>query len=110
MCRYRFLKTMELLSTLLVSIITAIAGAGSGWFFARRKQTAEAVQSELVAVEKAVGIWRTIAQDLKTEMESQSREISKLREEISTLRKDNARLLSELKIIKKNQNEADKKL
>lgn len=97
----------HLIDTLLVPVITTMAGAFSGWFFGRRKQQAEAQASELETVEKAVAIWREIAQDLKKELALQSDEIGKLREEVSTLRRDNARLLTELKIIKKNQHATD---
>ncbi|WP_336834076.1 hypothetical protein [Sphingobacterium siyangense] len=100
------------METLLAPIITTLVAAFSGWFFGRRKQTAEAAQSELEAIEKAVTIWREIAQDLKKELgeqslllAEQSLQIQKLQEEIGTLRRDNARLLSELKQIKKVQNQ-----
>lgn len=95
----------QFIETLLIPFLTSIAGAFSGWFFGRRKQTAEAVQSELESVEKAVSIWREIAQDLKKEMAEQGVQIQKLQDEVATLRRDNARLLSELKQIKKAQNE-----
>ncbi|MGB7527699.1 MULTISPECIES: hypothetical protein [Sphingobacterium] len=95
----------QLIESLLIPLITSIAGAFSGWFFGRRKQTAEAVQSELESVEKAVAIWREIAQDLKKELAEQSLQIQNLQMEIGTLRRDNARLLSELKQIKKVQKE-----
>lgn len=95
----------QYIDTLLVPILTAFAGAFSGWFFGRRKQQAEAVQSELQTIEKAVAIWREIAQDLKKELAEQSEQIEKLREEVSTLRRDNARLLTELKAIKRRQNQ-----
>ncbi len=93
----------RLFELLLAPVLTAFAGAFSGWYFARRKQTAEAVQSELDSVEKAVAIWRTIAQDLQKELASQSEQISNLRAEVELLRQDNTRLLSELKAIKRQQ-------
>ena len=93
------------METLLAPIITTLVAAFSGWFFGRRKQTAEAAQSELEAIEKAVTIWREIAQDLKKELGEQSLQIQKLQDEIGTLRRDNARLLTELKAIKKVQNQ-----
>lgn len=107
-----------MIDNLLFPIVTTLVAAFSGWFFGRRKQKAEAVSTELDAVEKAVAIWRQIAEDLKRrqdeqslKIEAQTSEISLLREEVSTLRRDNARLLSELKAIKKNQaHEVDKKL
>lgn len=95
----------QLMETLLAPIITTLVAAFSGWFFGRRKQTAEAAQSELEAIEKAVTIWREIAQDLKKELGEQSLQIQKLQDEIGTLRRDNARLLTELKAIKKVQNQ-----
>ena len=95
----------QLIDALIIPTLTAFAGAFSGWFFGRRKQAAEAVASELDTVEKAVAIWREIAQDLKKELAEQTMKIEKLSEEVSTLRRHNARLLSELKAIKKHQEE-----
>jgi len=95
----------QLIDTLFVPALTTLAGAFSGWFFGRRKQQAEAVQSEMQSVEKAIAIWREIAQDLKKELSEQTVQIEKLRDEVSTLRRDNARLLTELKSIKKRQNQ-----
>lgn len=94
---------MEIFQSVVIPVLTALGAGFSGWLFGRRKQAAEAVASELETIEKAVAIWREIAQDLKKELEAQSAEIAKLRDEVSTLRKDNAGLLSELKQIKKNQ-------
>lgn len=94
---------MDILVSLVIPLLTALGGGFSGWLFGRRKQAAEAVASELQTIEKAVSIWREIAQDLKKELETQSGEIVKLRDEVSTLRRDNARLLSEIKQVKKNQ-------
>lgn len=96
----------QLIESLLIPVLTTLAGGFSGWFFARRKQTAEAVSSELESVEKAVTIWREIAQDLKKELADQGLQLQKLQDEVATLRRDNARLLSELKQIKKAQNES----
>lgn len=96
----------QLIEMLLVPFLTSVAGAFSGWFFGRRKQTAEAVQSELESVEKAVTIWREVAQDLKKELTEQGLQLQMLQDEVRTLRQDNARLLTELKAIKKAQNES----
>lgn len=90
----------EIIQSLLIPILTTIAGAFSGWFFGRRKQQAEAVMNELETVEKAVSIWRQIAQDLQKEMASQSEQIAKMRTEIDALRTDNKRLYMELKRLK----------
>lgn len=95
----------QLIDTLFVPILTTLAGAFSGWFFGRRKQQAETMHSELQTIEKAVAIWREIAQDLKKELAAQSLQINELRQEVSTLRRDNVRLLTELKAIKKRQNQ-----
>lgn len=93
----------NLINTLFIPVLTAFAGAFSGWFFGRRKQAAEAVQSELESVEKAVSIWRQIAQDLQKELAVQSEQIKSLKTEVEALRQDNSRLLSELKAIKRGQ-------
>ena len=99
---------VQILEFLNNPFLLTIAGGFSGWFFGRRKQKAEAFQSELEAIEKAVGIWREIAQDLKVELTEQGLQLQKLQDEVSTLRRDNARLLSELKLIKKAQSNESK--
>lgn len=95
----------QIINSVLVPGITSVITAFVTWFFARRKQEAEVVQSELDAVEKAIAIWRDTAESLKKKVDEQSALLHKLQEEVATLRRDNARLLSELKQIKKVQNQ-----
>jgi predicted RNase H-like nuclease (RuvC/YqgF family) len=62
--------------------ILSLIGPIIGYAFAKRKNTAEAQGSELDNVDKAVTIWRKLAEDLEL----------KLKAEIDTLRKDNEKL------------------
>lgn len=60
-----------------------LSAAGSSlvtWFFSRKKQQAETKASELDNVEKAVEIWRKMAEDLKGEILENKEENHKLRE------------------------------
>jgi len=93
--------TMDIFLTLIQSVVPTFIGALSGWLFARRKQKAEARQSELDTVEKAVAIWREVAEGLKLELQVQREEIAVLRSKIEALHSDNTRLLGELKKFKK---------
>lgn len=87
-------------------IITGIVGAVTGtitWLFTRRKQDAEtkiteatAHTTELDAIDKAVGIWRNLAQDLKKEVDELRNLISELREENDKLHQEINKLREEI--------------
>lgn len=83
----------------MIAIAGSVIGTTAGWFFGRRKTRADAVQSELENVEKAVGIWRQVADDLtlqmatlKSELADAKTEIEKLNREIQKLHAENADL------------------
>ncbi len=69
---------LNLIFTVLAPFISAFAA----YFFARRKNTADAQTSELDNVDKVATIWRTLATDLE----------ARLTREIDSLRKDNGEL------------------
>ena len=87
-------------------IITGIVGAATGaitWLFTRKKQNAEtkvteatAHTTELDAIDKAVGIWRNLAQDLKKEVDELRTLISELREENDKLHQEINELREEI--------------
>lgn len=95
----------QLLNVVLAPTITTLVGAFAGWFFGRKKQRAEASLQELDAVEKAVSIWRQIAQDLKAELQEQKIKIDSLSQEVEELRKENAIAWAELRAAKLKCNE-----
>lgn len=83
---------MELIVSGAVSIATMVVG----YFLGKKKQDAEtrvtaaqAQFSELDATEKAVAIWRNLAEDLK-------REVDELRVLVNELRAENDRLREEI--------------
>jgi predicted nucleic acid-binding Zn-ribbon protein len=62
-----------------------LSAAGSSlvtWLFSRKKQEAETKASELDNVEKAVEIWRKMAEDLKAEIRENREENTKLRQQM----------------------------
>ena len=85
---------MESITGLLTPIVTALAA----WFFARRKNNADAKTSELDNVEKAIKIWRTLSQDMEF----------KFKADIDELRKENCDLVKRIEQVTK-ENESLKK-
>ncbi len=95
----------------LPEIATGIVTAFTTWFFTRKKQAADIERTELDNVDKATGIWRQLAKDMKEEVdqlrdnqqelfEEQHRilnENRKLREEVVKLEKKVAELTKENK-------------
>jgi peptidoglycan hydrolase CwlO-like protein len=77
---------------LLIPIFTTIAGSGLTYFFARRKNTAEAQGKELQNVEEALKIYRGIVEDLARKIEMQSKIIAHQQTEIQQLRTEIAAL------------------
>ncbi|WAC40578.1 hypothetical protein [Pedobacter sp. SL55] len=71
------------------AIFSFASGLGT-WFLTRRKQKADVAASELDVVEKAITIWRRMAEDL-------GKQVEELRNEVHALRTENAKLLDELK-------------
>ncbi len=107
---------MESITGLLTPIVTALAA----WFFARRKNNAEAKTSELDNVEKAIKIWRTLSQDMELKfkadidelrkencdlvkrIEQVTRENESLKKQMKGLELENKKLQEQLKIFNKN--------
>lgn len=76
-------------------LVGVVSGAVSGlfaYFIGRRKTNAEATNTELEAVQKAVGIWRETAEALQEDVNILRGEIDSLRSEIATLKGLNDRL------------------
>lgn len=88
---------MDILINGAISIITMVVG----YLLGKRKQDAEtkvteaqASSSELDATEKAVAIWRNLAQDLKEEVDELRLLINELREENLKLKEEISHLKS----------------
>jgi hypothetical protein len=81
----------------LFAIISTVIGSGVTWFFARRKNTAEAQGSEIDNVEKVIKIYRESLENITVELTArinkqstiiieQAHEIELLKVEISKLK------------------------
>jgi hypothetical protein len=118
---------MDALVIALTGGVGAFISALITWLFARRKNNAEADKSELDVVDKAIEIWRTLAQDLNKELvtlrqsnadlakqvncltakvEELTDENAKLSGEITRLRQVNNRIVKALKEITSENAEA----
>ncbi len=84
----------------LWSSLSAAAAAAITWIFSRRKNTAEAQQSELDNVEKAVEIWRGIATDLEAKFNALEHRVTNMQREIIKLQIENEKLEAENKLLR----------
>lgn len=80
---------MKDLLSYLIPVVLYILGWASG----RRKSKAETELVEMQATEKAVAIWRQLAQDLKTE-------VKELRTLVDELKEENEKLQEEINQLK----------
>lgn len=77
----------ELISALIL-VLTNIAAAAIGWIFSRRKYmeevqglAADTERKEIENLREMVGVYQTIINDLKKEMEELKAKVSKLEEQ-----------------------------
>lgn len=102
-----------LLPEIVQDFIIATATAGVTWFFSRQKQRADIKTAELDNVEKAIHIWRSIAEDLSKKVdeltdkcEALTQKFNETTHEIENLRRENKKLTSKLSsAIKTYENE-----
>lgn len=87
-------------------IMTVAVGAGATffaslitWFFARRKTNADAKGAELDNVNKAVAIWREMAEALEKRLDEANIESQKSREENENLRLEVSEIKRQVKIL-----------
>jgi peptidoglycan hydrolase CwlO-like protein len=85
------------MTEILLPALTAIIGAASSWFLARRKVKAEAVNTELDAIEKAVSIWRQLSEGLKAELDVLKNQYAEVHKELEQLRQENLQLKRKIK-------------
>lgn len=83
---------IDVIPQILIAFFTALIT----WFFARRKNAAEVDSMELDNVDKATGIWRQLAEDLKLE--------------VDTLRNNQQRILTEQSLILSENRELNQKV
>ena len=85
---------MEQITSILAPLLSAIAIALVGYVLGRRKQASEAALNEIQATEKAIAIWRQLAQDFQ-------KEILELKDVVDELKQENARFKHEINSLKK---------
>jgi len=73
--------------------VLAFVTAFVGWIAGRKKANAETNKTEIEVVERAILIWRTLATDLKNE-------VDELRSIVDDLRNENEKLKQEVSAIK----------
>ncbi len=89
------------------NIIEGLIGAGGGTIIGfvagRRKENAEVKGTELDNIEKAVKMWREMAEELKGQVEDLSQKVDTLMAEVHDLRAENAELRTKIGGKKKPQ-------
>lgn len=89
----------------LSEIAVGAASAFVAWFLSRRQYRATAQIDELSGTEKAITIWRELAQDLTKELEKTKdefeRTIDELKTQIDELQRENAELRRIVKQLQK---------
>jgi predicted nucleic acid-binding Zn-ribbon protein len=86
------------MNDLLLAVVPTVIGSAVTWFFARKKNDAEAESVELENVQKAIAIWRESATEL-------SKKCAELTEEIGKLREENISLKIEIKALQTQMHE-----
>lgn len=106
----------EFIITTIVGILTGLGG----WFTARKKNNADAKMSELDVIEKAIAVWRNIAEDWQKRYDAlqqrydelherqieMEKELDGLRIESTRLQKENKRMIQKITNIGLNENKA----
>ena len=78
------------------STLAALGSAIVTWVFARRKQTADAVKSELENIEKIATMWRETAEKLEKKVDALSKEIELLETRMDALHRENLELKTQI--------------
>jgi peptidoglycan hydrolase CwlO-like protein len=97
-------ESIGIIITAMGGIITAIIT----YYLGKKKQTVEIQNTELDNVDKAVKIWRQLAQDMQRDMENWKSlaiklqgELDELKNEVHKLQEENGRLTIELNRLSK---------
>jgi len=80
--------------TILLFLSNALTGI-AGWFVGRRKQQAETDNQVLMNLELAVGLYKNIIDDLKTEIHELNIKIQDLEKKVDDLMAENKKLKTE---------------
>jgi peptidoglycan hydrolase CwlO-like protein len=84
----------------LLTIVVGAAGTIGGLFIGTRKAKADARQSELDGVEKAIKIWREMAEELREEVDTLKAKVEQLQSRVQELMEENTAMQAELDKLK----------
>lgn len=110
------LKNKRMTEVIITALLSAVTGL-TGWIFGRRKNIAQVRTIELDNIEKAVEIWRNLAESyalkltviqaeidkVSAENKSLKVEIDSMRDKLAKLSNDNKTLNRKVEILTKNQ-------
>lgn len=100
-----------IISNILAPVIVGFASAFVTWYFTRKKNNAEVETNEIENVEKAISIWRKMADDLNSKNDDLRDKLDEILEQNEDLKAQNSTLLETNKqLVKRMSNlEADHK-
>lgn len=110
------LKNKRMTEVIITALLSSVTGL-TGWIFGRRKNIAQVRTIELDNIEKAVEIWRNLAESyalkltviqaeidkVSAENKSLKVEIDSMRDKLAKLSSDNKTLNRKVEILTKNQ-------
>ena len=98
------------LDDLLLPSATGAVGAFVTWIFGKRKEDVEVKSSELDNTEKAVKLWREMAEELKKQVDDLNVKVDTLMQEVHSLRMENAELRQKIDANKRTRSKSDKEV
>jgi len=98
------------LDDIILPSATGALGAFISWIFGKRKEDVEVKGSELDNTEKAVKLWREMAEELKKQVDELSGKVDTLMQEVHNLRLENAELRQNIDANKRKGNQSNKKV
>lgn len=98
------------LDDILLPSATGAFGAFITWIFGKRKEDVEVKSSELDNTEKAVKLWREMAEELKKQVDDLSGKVDALMNEVHSLRMENAELRNKIDANKRTRSKSDKEI
>lgn len=103
---------MEPTNVVAANIVWGIVASGISilltYFVARRKSKGDAISTELANVEKAISIYRGIAEDLQREIHELKTELEKVYQQNKTIQLENRDLKKQLSHLEQKLNELSK--
>lgn len=80
------------MNEILLMIIPPVVTAGIGYFVGRKKENVDLCGERLDALEKSIGVYNTIIDDMSNKIDGLKKEITKLEGQINDLLVENRQL------------------